>query len=186
MFQKQDGVLDFYSAKDIPGVNTFTARRDRELISDEELFCNGLVKYNGQVIGVVVAETYHIAVKAAKLVQVKYNNTKKPVIDIKEAKIDANRTTIAGEKPGGAQGDDVFKIIKGDVTIYQQTHFCMETLMCVTKPTEEGLEVHCTTQYLDAVQAVISRVLQMPENKCVHVILSYIKHTHHACITKRG
>ncbi|XP_073945872.1 xanthine dehydrogenase-like isoform X2 [Choristoneura fumiferana] len=167
---QQPGVIDFYSAKDIPGVNSFIPRIDGYSFADEEVFCEGPVRYNGQVIGVIVAETRRIAENAAKRVLVKYSNIKKPVIDIKKAKKDANRTKMAGEKSGGSKGTEIYKIVKGDETIYQQTHFCMETLMCVTKPTEEGLEAYCATQWLDNTQAAISRVLKMPENKIdVHV-----------------
>ncbi|KAI8431848.1 hypothetical protein MSG28_004418 [Choristoneura fumiferana] len=164
---QQPGVIDFYSAKDIPGVNSFIPRIDGYSFADEEVFCEGPVRYNGQVIGVIVAETRRIAENAAKRVLVKYSNIKKPVIDIKKAKKDANRTKMAGEKSGGSKGTEIYKIVKGDETIYQQTHFCMETLMCVTKPTEEGLEAYCATQWLDNTQAAISRVLKMPENNGV-------------------
>ncbi|KAI8431845.1 hypothetical protein MSG28_004418 [Choristoneura fumiferana] len=159
---QQPGVIDFYSAKDIPGVNSFIPRIDGYSFADEEVFCEGPVRYNGQVIGVIVAETRRIAENAAKRVLVKYSNIKKPVIDIKKAKKDANRTKMAGEKSGGSKGTEIYKIVKGDETIYQQTHFCMETLMCVTKPTEEGLEAYCATQWLDNTQAAISRLALDP------------------------
>lgn len=51
---------------------------------DEEVFSSGSVKYNGQVIGVVVAETKYIAEKAAKLVHVKYNNVKNLLLTSKK------------------------------------------------------------------------------------------------------
>ncbi|XP_073945873.1 aldehyde oxidase 1-like [Choristoneura fumiferana] len=161
----EPGVIAFYSAKDIPGRNSFTPAPTPFYLKDEEVFCSGSVKYNGQVIGLVVAETKYIAEKAAKLVHVKYNNIKKPVIDIKEAKKIASRTNMAGENAGGTKGTDIFKVVKGEETIYHQQHFCMETLMCVTKPTEEGMEVHPTSQHMDGIQVVISRAIKMQENK---------------------
>ncbi|XP_073945874.1 uncharacterized protein [Choristoneura fumiferana] len=162
---KKPGVIAFYSAKDIPGDNSFTPVGGFAFLADEELFCNAQVKYNGQVVGIIAAETRHLAEIAAKLVHVKYKNVRKPVIDIKEAKKDPNRTKIAKEINGGSKGKDLFKIIKGQQTIYSQYHLCMETLVCVTKPTEEGMEVHSATQYMDGVQVMISRALKIPQHK---------------------
>lgn len=158
-------MIAFYSAKDIPGRNSFTPAPSLFFPIDEEVFSSGSVNYNGQVIGVVVAETKYIAEKAAKLVNVKYNNVKQPVVDIKEAKKIASRVNMAGENAGGTKGTDIFKVVKGEETMYQQIHFCMETLACVTKPTEEGMEVHPTSQHMDGIQVVISRAIKMQENK---------------------
>ncbi|XP_047998096.1 indole-3-acetaldehyde oxidase-like isoform X2 [Leguminivora glycinivorella] len=164
------GVLAFYSAKDIPGVNSFTPGDNAFFLAQEEVFCSGSVKYNGQVIGLIVAETRTIAEYASKLVEVRYKNVQKPVTDIKVAKKDTNRAKLEQAIPATSKGSDVAKVIKGEETMYQQKHFCMEALVSVTKPTEEGMEVHCTTQHMDGVQYMISRALKMPENKIdVHV-----------------
>lgn len=45
----------------------------------------------------------------------------------------------------------------------------METLTCVTKPTEEGLFVYCATQWLEGVQLMISRALNMNQNRFVDI-----------------
>ncbi|XP_047998098.1 probable aldehyde oxidase 4 [Leguminivora glycinivorella] len=167
---KYSGVVAFYSAKDIPGVNSFTPGDMSFFFALEELFCSGPVKYNGQVVGIVVAETRPIAEYAAKLVKITYKNVKKPVIDVKVAKTDPNRIILGQAMPATSRGTDINTVIKGDETIYQQTHFCMEVLVSVAKPTEEGLELHCTTQHMDGIQFMVSRVLKMQENKIdVHV-----------------
>ncbi|XP_063625275.1 xanthine dehydrogenase/oxidase-like [Cydia splendana] len=166
---KHPGVIAFYSADDIPGVNGFTPglfpKIDYLYLTKEELFCSGSVKYNGHVIGVVVAETRSIAEYAAKLVHVTYKNVTKPVLDVREAMKFPDRKKKAGEHDGTSAGGNLFKLIKGQQAIFAQQHFCMETLVSVAKPTEEGLEVHCTTQHMDLVQMMISRALKMPENK---------------------
>lgn len=41
----------------------------------------------------------------------------------------------------------------------------METLVTVTKPTEEGMEVHSSTQWMDGVQMMIGRALKMDRNR---------------------
>ena len=43
------------------------------------------MKYAGQSLGLIVAETQMQAIQAAKLVQVKYKDCQKPILTIKEA-----------------------------------------------------------------------------------------------------
>lgn len=129
------------------------------------MLCDGNVKYYHQPIGIVVAETQLVADRAARYVRVQYSNVTKPVIDVKEAKKDAKRNTMFVSMDATNPGTDVFKTIKGSNTFYGQYHFTMETLACVAKPTEEGIEVHSTTQWLDGVHVMISRALNIPENK---------------------
>lgn len=113
----------------------------------------------------IVAETQHIADRAAKLVQVQYKNVKKPLLDIKEAKNDSSRNTLIRTTPAKERGNNIVKTIKGGNTIYGQYHFVMETLVCVTKPTEEGIEVHTAGQWMDGTQVMISRALNMKCNQ---------------------
>ncbi|CAH2041771.1 unnamed protein product, partial [Iphiclides podalirius] len=167
---REPGVIAFYTAKDIPGTNSYTPSGSLLSPNNEELLCNGRVKYYNQPIAIIVAKTRQIADRAAKLVTVKYKNVKKPLLDIKEAKNDANRNTMFANVPQTERGDDIQKVIKGSNTIYGQYHFCMETLVCVTRPTEEGMEIHPATQWMDGVQICTSRALNIPENKIdVHV-----------------
>ncbi|KAJ8719963.1 hypothetical protein PYW07_012006 [Mythimna separata] len=159
------GVIAFYSAKDIPGLNSFTPADSILYQANEEVLCSGNVKYYHQPIGIIVAETRYIADRAVKLVKVTYSNVRKPVTDVKVAKTEPTRNTMFLSVDATNPGTDVFKTINGSTTIYGQYHFTMETLLCVAKPTEEGLEVHSATQWLDGTQVMISRALKMDENK---------------------
>lgn len=118
-------------------------------------------------MGIIVAETQHLADRAAKLVKVTYKNVKNPVIDIKVAKADTARNTLFTSVDATSPGTDVYKTITGSSTLYGQYAFTMETLVCLVKPTEEGLEVHSATQWLDGTHVMISRALKMDENKYV-------------------
>lgn len=71
-FQKLPGVVAFYSAKDIPGSNTFMPAKAQLVFEPEEIFCSSDVKFFEQPVGIIVAETNEIAQKAAKLVDVQY------------------------------------------------------------------------------------------------------------------
>ncbi|KAJ2951519.1 hypothetical protein O0L34_g13669 [Tuta absoluta] len=164
------GVLKFYTAKDIPGTNSFTPSGTQYYPVFEEIVAEKEVTYYNQPVGIIVAETRAIADRAAKLVEVTYTPTKPPVIDVKEAKKDPTKNSPISASTAKETGADVEKVIKGEHTIYGQYHFSMETLVCVSKPTEEGLEVHAATQWMDGVQQMTAQALNMDMNKVdVHV-----------------
>lgn len=137
--------------------------------SNEEIFCSGAVKYYNQPIGIVAAETQQIAEIAAKLVTATYKNVKTPVVDIKEAITDTNRVVLYSTTSSTDKGTDTQKVITGSNVVYGQYHFPMETIVCVVKPTEEGLEVHTATQWINGVQLMISRALLLDESKYVFI-----------------
>ncbi|XP_052737986.1 uncharacterized protein LOC112054963 isoform X1 [Bicyclus anynana] len=161
----EPGVIAFYSAADIPGVNSYIPAPNIFNLTDEELFCNGEVKYYDQPVGVIVAECESIAKKAANLVHIEYSNIRKPVIDIKINKYDPNKYTVFSIHPATEVGPDTTKVIKGEDTIYSQYAFTMETLACVAYPTEEGIKLISTTQWMDLVQQAVARVLMIDENR---------------------
>lgn len=69
----QPKVVAFFSAKDIPGVNSFTVPGYITLTEFEQIFVSGTVLYFDQPLGVIAAETMSAAVKAAKKVKVVYS-----------------------------------------------------------------------------------------------------------------
>lgn len=185
--QKEPGVIAFYSAADIPGVNSFIPAPNIINLQNEELFCNGEVKYYNQPIGVIVAECQAIATLAAQLVKVEYANVRKPVIDIKEAKKDPKRNSLFVTNPATAAGADVTKVIIAEDTIYSQYAFTMETLACVTYPTEEGIKMHAATQWMDLVQQATSRVLKLEENRYLTFFFVYGDHNDTVvCLSNEG
>lgn len=99
------------------------------------------------------------------MVKIIYSDVRKPIVDIKIAKRDPRRVFLFATMPATEAGKEVVKIIKGENTIYGQYPFTMETLVCVTKPTEEGLEVNAATQWLDIVHEMVSRVLNIKQNR---------------------
>ncbi|XP_045773784.1 xanthine dehydrogenase-like [Maniola jurtina] len=161
----EPGVVAFYSAADIPGVNSFIPAPNLYNTQNEELFCDGTVKYYDQPIGVIVAECESIAKKAAELVYVEYANVKKPVIDIKISKNDPAKYSEYLRYQATDIGTDTTKVIIADDTIYSQYPFTMETLSCVAYPTEEGMKLIAATQWMDLVQQAISRALNIDENR---------------------
>ncbi|XP_049875547.1 uncharacterized protein LOC126373432 [Pectinophora gossypiella] len=166
---KIPGVLAFFSAKDIPGVNSFTfpVKVVGSGIVLEEIFADGIVKYYDQPIGIIVAETEKMANRAALLVRIKYKKDKDvPILTIDEVKAkDPSRITVFLTYPARDRGVNVQKVIKGSDNIFQQYHYTMETLTCVARPSDFGLDVFASTQWPDLTQVGISTVLNVEQNR---------------------
>lgn len=157
--------MAFYSAKDIPGLNSFTPIIEGFTSINEEVFSSGEIKYFNQPIGVVAAETKYIAKKIAKMVNVTYANVKKPIVDIREAKKYQQRNRLFDKKDATDSGNNISKTIRGSVTIQGQSHFTMENVVCISRPTEEGLEIFATTQWIDILQESVSKALNIDQNR---------------------
>lgn len=70
---KIPGVVAFYGAKDIPGLNNFMPLRFEKFnLVVEEVFCSDKLLYHGQPVGIVLAETFDLAYRARSVVKVEY------------------------------------------------------------------------------------------------------------------
>uniref|UniRef100_T1GIZ8 Aldehyde oxidase/xanthine dehydrogenase a/b hammerhead domain-containing protein n=1 Tax=Megaselia scalaris TaxID=36166 RepID=T1GIZ8_MEGSC len=74
---KIPGVIAFYSAKDIPGTNSFVYK-PLGFTDDEPVFAQK-INHHYQPIGVIVAESNYLANKAAEKVKVMYSRAEKQV-----------------------------------------------------------------------------------------------------------
>ncbi|CAG7825616.1 unnamed protein product [Allacma fusca] len=170
------GVVSFLQAKDIPGVNNYMPYSYQV----EPIFTSGSVNYAGQPIGLIVAKNRSVAVQAATKVQITYENVQKPVLTFEQAlsrtipesqgivtgpgdlfssfqKFDeANDETTSDEKPT--------KTISGEFRNGSQYHFHMETQTCICIPREDSMDVHCSTQWMEHVQAALTSALVLPSN----------------------
>lgn len=160
-------MLAFLSVKDIPGKNSFISQKTGGLLAPEEVFVDKLVKYYDQPIGIIVAETEKLANQAALLVNVKYKvDKKKPILKIKDARErDPSRISLIIVFPARDQGVDIQRVIKGEDNILWQYHFTMETVSCVTRPSEDGIDVFPATQWTDTVHVALSELLNIEQNR---------------------
>ncbi|XP_064073184.1 uncharacterized protein LOC113399628 [Vanessa tameamea] len=170
---KIPGVIAFYAAKDIPGKNNFTPI-NAILNSEEEILCSKDVKFNGQPVGIIVANREKIATNAAKLVKIKYESisTKKPLLTVHDVLMSTEKERISLDKMVEPTdiGNDVKKVISDKVIFESQYHYYMEPQTCVVKPSEDGFEVYSSTQWLDLTNIAIAECLNVPVNS-INVIV---------------
>nr|XP_034833029.1 indole-3-acetaldehyde oxidase-like [Maniola hyperantus] len=162
---KQPGVVAFYTAKDIPGVNSFTTTRLPFIAANEEILCSGNVLYYNQPIGIVVAESNYIANRAALMVKVEYSNVRKPETDVRTNKNNPDKAKLYRSIDATDRGNNVIKVIKGDYTMYGQSYFCTENLNCTSRPTEEGLKLRPSSHYLNSDQFLTAQCLNIEHSR---------------------
>ncbi|CAH2090197.1 unnamed protein product [Euphydryas editha] len=163
-------VLAVYSAKNIPGVNSFAIPGFQLQTEDEEILADKNIKYYGQPVAIVVATTQELAINASYKVKVTYKNVKNisPVLTITEGKLDAARIITGTTIEPKGRGTNVRKAIKGVYEIGPQYHYYMEPLSCVSIPLDKGIEVYDATQWMDLTQAAVARCLNMSESD-IHI-----------------
>ncbi|XP_060084653.1 xanthine dehydrogenase/oxidase-like [Ylistrum balloti] len=160
------GVVDFISFKDIPGQNMWgPIEHDEEFMASEKVVCMG------QIVGAVIADSQTHAQRAAKAVQVKYEDLS-PIITIKEAIAAKSyhgepRVIERGNLREGFEMSD--HIIEGEVHIGGQEHFYLETNAALAVPKyEDGeMEMFVSTQNPAETQMMVARALGIAENKIV-------------------
>jgi len=175
------GVLGYFSAKDIPknGTNSIGP-----IAHDEEIFATEYVTCVGQVIGVVVAETRAIALKAADAVKIEYE-VLEPILSIEDAIAKKSYYTdemigmkgFLGHVLQSGNVDDFFtnenekssdgiQIISGSTRVGGQEHFYLEPNACVVEVTDNDEVITISsTQCPMKHQAYIADCLGFSRNK---------------------
>ncbi|RXG57174.1 Xanthine dehydrogenase [Armadillidium vulgare] len=169
------GVVDFITAKDIPGKNTIFVFQTK--LGTDQVFADTDIKFYGEAIGLVVAESRTIAKEASKLVSVTYENVLKPVLTIKEAMKVEDRyhktSGYFGEKNCVASGDvEVNPLVLKIRNILLRANYPLEVSVILlwnpyagrTVPTEEGYDLWCTTQWTSETVNAVASNLDIPTN----------------------
>jgi xanthine dehydrogenase large subunit len=160
---KSKGVVEIFSAKDIPGENQIGG-----IVPDENLFAVNEVHFIGHPIAIVVADSYINAHEASKKIKTNFEKHI-PVLDPREA-ASKNLLIIPPRKFELGNVDLAFQncdyIITGKVDSGGQEHIYLETQGAVAYTTEGGgVKVISATQGPTAVQKTIARVLGLPMHK---------------------
>ena len=155
------GVVGVYTAEDIPGTNLIGS-----IIEDEEVLASKEVRFFGQPIAIVVAETHRQAQAAAKLVDAEYEDLPL-VLSIEEA-IAAGDYLCPDHELRLGDYEKVFKetpperIISGEVRVGGQEHFYIEPQACTVWPSNDKYVVHTTIQNPTKAQYSVAKVIGKP------------------------
>lgn len=175
-----DGVKGFFCHEDIkPSENNIWGHT-----RDEEYFASKKVLFVGQLIGLVVADTYKIAKSAAAHVIIKYKDLEPPILTIKDAiernsfwdfnhTISRRESDYETDQKSNTNNNDITSngnmdlTFEGECNIGGQEHFYLETHGCLVIPKQESdeIEVFSSTQNVSEAQQCISSALNIPENR---------------------
>jgi xanthine dehydrogenase molybdopterin binding subunit/xanthine dehydrogenase small subunit len=159
------GIATVLTAADIPGVNDIGAVRH-----DEVLLAKDEVQFVGQMIAVVVGESYERCRKAAALIEVDIEEVT-PVLGLRAA-IEAQ--SFHTEPHVITKGDCAAALaasphrLTGELEIGGQEHFYLEAQAAYAEWGDDGdVFVLSSTQHPSEIQAVVSHVLDVPRHKVV-------------------
>ncbi|MEM6711036.1 MAG: molybdopterin cofactor-binding domain-containing protein [Pseudomonadota bacterium] len=173
-----EGVYAVVTHKDVSGLNAFGI-----VVQDQPALCDTLVRYEGDPVAAVAADTKAIAEEALDLVEVVYEPL--PVVDdpIKALESDAPHLHPGGNlrKTVTLERGDVEAafaaaafVVEDTYSTPRQMHGFMETEGGVVTPTEDGgLLVQCGGQHGGRDREQLARILDLPEDK-IEVVTSPI------------
>ncbi|CAN0600846.1 unnamed protein product, partial [Ectocarpus sp. 12 AP-2014] len=172
------GVRALVTHKDVPGLNAFGI-----VIQDQPALCSDVVRYEGDPVAAVAADSKEIAKSALDLIEVTYEP-----LPIVSDPIQA----LTPEAPALHEGGNLRKTVEhkiGDVEVAfanaahvvedlyvtpRQMHGFMETEGGVVEPTDDGgIVVRVGGQHGGRDRTQLSRILDLPEDK-VEVVTSPI------------
>ena len=151
------GVVKILDHRDIPGENQIGA-----IIKDEELLSDGVVKFAGEPIILILSEDPDSGIEAAAEIKVEISPLP-AITDPRESFRKGNlivppRTFDHGDVDSA--WDKCEYIVEGKAESGGQEHFYMETQASLAYPVEnDKVRVHSSTQSPTAVQKTVSNVL---------------------------
>ncbi|MCP4185064.1 MAG: xanthine dehydrogenase molybdopterin binding subunit [Hyphomicrobiales bacterium] len=159
------GVVAVLSAEDIPGRNDCSPG-----FGGDPIFAEEEIKFHGQVIFAVVAETRDQARRASRLAKIEIDS-QKPNVHVEdglksgETVLD-DYTFIRGDAP--AEIDKAMHTVAGKMTVGGQEHFYLEGQISFAIPGEnKTIKVLCSTQHPTEVQHLVARALAQPDASIV-------------------
>ncbi|MEO5814502.1 MAG: xanthine dehydrogenase family protein molybdopterin-binding subunit [Gemmatimonadaceae bacterium] len=156
------GVIEILTHENAPKLQNVTPPGGRVLT----LLQDALVRYNGQPIALVIADTLEHATEAAHRVKATYSSTQ-PVTEMKASEAYAPKGG-QGRSADSLKGDVVAGLGKADVSIEHtystpiENHNPMEPHSTVAVPDGDRLTVYDATQYVIGDRDTIARTLGLP------------------------
>lgn len=152
------GVHAFFSAKDL----TKYQNQVGPVLHDEEVFVSETVTSQGQVIGAIVGDTQSIAQKAARMVEIEYEQLAPIIVSIEDAikhksyHVGCPKLLVNGDVDKAFAEADF--IVEGECRMGGQEHFYLETQATLAIPKEEELELVASTQHISEIQKLTAHV----------------------------
>ena len=158
------GVVAVLSAADIPGPNDCGS-----IVHDDPILCAGDIRYLGQPVFAVIADTRDIARRAAAQAKdVLTIHAEPPVITPQEAHAKGQYVLppmhlVRSTTEGGAQAA-ITKAphrLSGNFEVGGQEQFYLEGQISYAIPREGGLHLHCSTQHPSEMQHLVAKALKL-------------------------
>jgi len=168
--EKVSGFLGVYFANDIPGENQVGV-----ILKDQQLLAKDIVRYIGDSIGIVVAETKGAAKKCVESINIEYDKyTPFFTIDdsrtatsnyIHENNIACEHQSIKGDYQRGFKESTY--IIDDSFTTDVAEHYYLEPQGIVALPKKDGIEIHGSLQCPYYIQKAVALVMDLPLDKVI-------------------
>ena len=159
--RQSPGVVAVLTAEDLPAENDVSPAAH-----DEPLLSEGAVRYLGQPLFAVVAETHLAARQAATKGDVQYAE-EDPIFTVEQA-LDANSRFEDGPRIY-TKGDvdaalaEAPHQVRGTLELGGQEHFYLEGQAALAIPGEDGdMVIHCSTQHPTEIQHKVAEGLGVP------------------------
>ncbi|TAM39226.1 MAG: xanthine dehydrogenase molybdopterin binding subunit [Burkholderiaceae bacterium] len=169
------GVVDVLVAADIPGANDCGS-----IIHDDPILCDGEIRYLGQPVFAVIAQTRNEARRAAAMAKTALKiDAQTPVLTSREAHASAQYVLppmhllrSATGKGAGEVASAIEKAprhLRGSFDVGGQEQFYLEGQISYATPAEGGaMHVYCSTQHPSEMQSLIAHALHLNAHD-VHV-----------------
>jgi xanthine dehydrogenase large subunit len=159
---KVPGVVAIFTAKDIPGHNSFGP-----IVKDEHLLVEDVAEFLGDPVVLIAAENREALRTARKLVKIEMDPLP-PIFSIDQA---IEKNSFLGPKRTIARGDVKAalarseNVLEGSLEIGGQDHFYLESQAAIAYPGEFGqMTVHSSTQHPSEVQNIVAEILGVGSN----------------------
>ena len=155
------GVVAVYSAADFPDMPDCSPSA-----RDEPLLAVGRVRYVGQAVCLVVADSHHAARRAARLGKISYDE-RPAILTIDEALVAGSRFEagpVIWEKGDAAVAiAAAAHVVEGSLEVGGQEHFYLEGQVAAALPQEGGdMIVYSSTQHPTEIQHKVAHALHIP------------------------
>jgi xanthine dehydrogenase large subunit len=158
--RKAEGVVLVLTAADIPGLNDCSPARG---LNDDPILADGEIKFHGQVIFAVLAETRDAARRAARLAGIEIAE-ERPVLTIEDALAAESEILPPYQFLRGDVDAALARArhrIEGCLAVGSQEHFYLEGQVSLAVPHEGGaMTVYCSTQHPTEIQHCVARMLK--------------------------